>query len=111
MKIELSKEQAKHYESIKWLISEGQRGSGRTYLMALAFVEKSIYEGGWVRIFDHTPYEIAQKQLLMQIDNIVSKMDGYNLQIRGLNNRYPEIWVFKMEEEENTQNGTKCRDI
>jgi hypothetical protein len=51
--ITLTEEQKKHYESIKWLIS-GPLATGRTTLLAWAFIEHAIdHPEEKIRIFDH----------------------------------------------------------
>ena len=51
--ITLTKEQAKHYDSIKWLLF-GPRACGRTHLMATLFVERAFYDTlNRVYVFDH----------------------------------------------------------
>lgn len=59
----LSKEQTKHVDSIRWLLSE-QRASGRTFLLAYCFVEYALMNPGvWVHPWDHF-HLIGQRQLI-----------------------------------------------
>ena len=51
------KQQAKYLEAIEWLVSGSQNvGSGRTYLLAKAFVKTAVRNIGQnIIIFDHHP--------------------------------------------------------
>lgn len=56
MKIKLSKLQQEYYPAIKWLINDGPRASGRTTLLAVAFLEKAVETPGRkILVFDHFP--------------------------------------------------------
>lgn len=53
--IQLTQKQAERYDTVRWLVNEGPRASGRTTLLALAFLEKAYHnQDSWVRVFDHT---------------------------------------------------------
>lgn len=46
--------QLKYGDAIKWLLSDNNRGEGRTYLMSAVFIEKARDEWNeWVEVFDH----------------------------------------------------------
>jgi hypothetical protein len=50
----LSGYQKRHFETVVWLTNPmGPRGVGRTQLMALSFIQHSLYCGDWVRVYDH----------------------------------------------------------
>jgi len=50
----LTKEQRKHYASVKWLLGEGPCGTGKTTLMALVFIEKALSNlDNRIYVFDH----------------------------------------------------------
>jgi hypothetical protein len=72
MKIKLTKEQNKHYESIKWLFS-GARGSGRTTLLAYALIENVLEARCQRRIFDHYGDTRADMNLMNLIEQLVIK--------------------------------------
>ena len=48
----LTKLQLKHFDSIKWLYNEDRR-EGKSYLLALIFIQKAIRTGNWVTPKDH----------------------------------------------------------
>ena len=52
MEINLTKLQKKHFDSIKWLFDE-KRAEGKTYLLAIIFIQKALRTGMWVRPMDH----------------------------------------------------------
>ena len=54
MQIKLTPDQATKFESILWLTDPlGRRGTGRTELLALAYVQHSISYQTWVNIVNH----------------------------------------------------------
>lgn len=56
MTIKLTKEQLKHFESIRWLIQDGPLRVGKTFLMCVIFLEKAMKNNGQnIYIFDHNP--------------------------------------------------------
>lgn len=70
MTIELSELQSKHFEAIKWLISD-QRRSGRSTLLMMAFFERALNNPGTeVLVWDHWPEEEARRRLLDEMFNI-----------------------------------------
>lgn len=68
--IELNKEQEKHYQSLKWLFSEGNRKQGRTFLLAVVLVNKAVREGEWIWIADHREGRHHTKNLLDEIKRL-----------------------------------------
>lgn len=70
IKIELNKDQKKYLPAIQWLISD-RRATGKTYLLAVAFIMKAIENPGrQIQIFDHIP-RIRLNYLLDTIQMIV----------------------------------------
>jgi len=45
--------QIDRWEGVQWLINDDPRGSGRTHLMALAFIQKALYAGYPIQVWDH----------------------------------------------------------
>ena len=45
--------QEKYWEGVQWLARNGMRASGRTHLLALAFIQEAIYNGHPIYIWDH----------------------------------------------------------
>lgn len=71
--INLTKLQVKYLPAISWLVKDGNRGQGRTFLLAVAFIQEAIETGGIVRVFDHYPDPVSVRQNLMPlIKNIIS---------------------------------------
>jgi hypothetical protein len=53
----IAPEQLRYWEGVQWLTYEGMRGSGRTHLLALAFIKEAIKSPVPVRVWDHyKPY-------------------------------------------------------
>jgi phage terminase large subunit len=67
----LTKDQQEHFRSIHWLIGGGRR-SGRSYVLATAFLVQAFNETGlWVRVFDHDSSSARSDHgMLRLIDNI-----------------------------------------
>ena len=80
----LSSYQMEHYETVFWLLNpQGPRAVGKTHLMALAFIEHSLYHGMWVDIFNHNvqaPYSISE--IMVRVQEIVESIPGLILLIR-----------------------------
>ncbi len=69
--IELTKEQKKHQQSIRWLLGEGPRCCGKTFLMAYTFLEMANRERERpIHVFDHHFHLESKKYLLDQIQII-----------------------------------------
>lgn len=52
--LKLTTKQLEHISSVRWLLSDGGRGEGRSFLMAIIFIEKARDEWNeWVEVFDH----------------------------------------------------------
>lgn len=51
----LTPEQHQHMNTIRWLVGTGPNRSGRTFLLAIAFVEKAAKNWGKsIHVYDHT---------------------------------------------------------
>lgn len=75
--ITLTKEQMIHYRSIMWLISEGPRASGRTYLLAIAYISKAMMNPNMrVSVKDHG--DCSDRNLMEQIKNILTDVKKLN---------------------------------
>jgi len=73
-KSKLTDVQRKMYDSISWLFSDSEtmRGTGRTYLMAIFFIEKALsYPNKEIDIFDHVHYARSAQFLLKVIQGIL----------------------------------------
>lgn len=95
--VELTEEQNKHIDSIRWLI-DGPHGTGRTVLLAVVFIEKAIQNSGMaIPYFNHNgfnPYEIREMaetiniiatDMCIKIDiNITNKYIIHNTKWRNL---------------------------
>lgn len=54
MKVKLTDEQVKHLDTVRWLVSDGYRGEGRTTVLAVAYLEKAMSnEGKPIAVVDH----------------------------------------------------------
>ena len=78
--LNLSTEQAQHYKAVSWLLNPvGPRGSGRTHLMALAFIEHSLKHNMAVDIFDHSREvnnPIVRGEMIQEIRRIIENTEG-----------------------------------
>lgn len=84
MTIQLTEDQAKKFETIKWLTDPlGSRGSGRTQLLAMAYINHSLNYKTWVSIINHgNNHPMADKELIDRIVGIVHKMGEYTVKIK-----------------------------
>ena len=84
LKIKLTKEQQKYYDSIKWLTALGPLRCGKTTLLAYCLAEHAMHNlGNWIFVFDHNP-EIRENwnsNILYQISNIIP--DELRMEING----------------------------
>ena len=74
---QIDPQQRAYIEGVKWLVNDGPRGSGRTHLLAIAFVEKAIRCGHPVHVWDHYPYNPGRgaQHLFMEIDKVVQNVN------------------------------------
>jgi len=92
----LDPSQYEKYETVKWLIG-GPRASGRTYLLALAFVHKSINTDLPVTVFDHSQncgHTYYIKHIFRQVCDIVYHIKDYDVVI---NENMRTIYVKRSE--------------
>lgn len=83
----LSNEQKEHYESISWLMNPmGPRGSGRSHLLALSFIEHSLFYRIWIRLSNHGDHPYADKEILALVKKIMSSLKGLHLQVKRKGN-------------------------
>lgn len=98
MEFELTEEQ-KMYPAIKWLIQDGPRGTGKSRLMALAFLEKGYDNlGQYVDVYDHFPGFQAGNHLLKMVHSLfheLGKPDPYGISIQRGSNRFR---IFPIDE-------------
>ena len=75
----LSQGQLQHYSTISWLLNPmGNRCTGRTHLMALAFIEHSLKHKIWVKIFDHS---FDKKEMVKMINKILKDIPSLRYKI------------------------------
>lgn len=80
--IKVTEEQKSRYEAIRWLISDDNRQEGRTYLMALAFIDKAMKNKGRpVRIFDHNT-DVNNAHIFSVIGNIMNSHGDQGIGIK-----------------------------
>lgn len=73
--LKLTKEQLQHLKSLNWLI-DGPRATGRTTVLAHAFIAKAIrHPGEYVRVFDHVPETMPQNWMLDTVVQILESTD------------------------------------
>ncbi len=84
MGIQLTEDQSKKLETILWLTDPlGGRGSGRTQVLAIAYIQHSIKYKTWIYIVNHgMAHPMADKELSDRILGIVGGMVGYSVKIR-----------------------------
>lgn len=76
LKVYLSKEQNKYYDAIKWLLF-GPRRHGKTYLLAIIYIEKALASPGEIfRPRDHQSQLMGDKELLYVIKSIAERIKG-----------------------------------
>jgi hypothetical protein len=78
----LSDLQKTRFEGISWMLS-GSRASGRTFVLALAFIKKSLVERSRVMVFDHEYHPNGKRIILDQIVKIVDRIKPLKLKIYG----------------------------
>ena len=98
----LTPQQQEYYPAIKWIVNDGPRGSGRTFSLALAFVEKAIECGHPIRIWDHDSNNSSRNlhYLLDIISGIVHKLKHYDLKV--VNRNYSILITWNNSENQNT---------
>ena len=74
----LPPENVRRLETVDWLLDESEsvRGSGRSLLMALAFIRKGAFEPGrWIKVWDHQDPSRSQDRRNM-MNRIVDMLPG-----------------------------------
>ena len=83
--IPLTPDQRKHMESIMWLVSPGPVRTGRTHVLAVAFLMVAFRtRGQWVQVWDHVRRRDCNERLLQEIAmtfNKVFEQTGYKLSV------------------------------
>lgn len=71
---ELTTTQEEHLKAVKWLLDcNCFRASGRSYLMAVVFIDMAMrYPGQKICIYDHFPAVQAKERILRLIKNIIT---------------------------------------
>ena len=76
IKITLTEEQHKHYETVRWLLGDGHVASGRTTVMAYVFLEKAFDNLGIpVFVFDHITTS-RRREMISKIIRVYEDGDG-----------------------------------
>lgn len=71
---------------VEWLLDYNKAlRSGRTYLMAVVFIEKSMKDGK-VKVFDHYPYQTGQANIMRQVYFILNDQSE----------EFKSFWVWRM---------------
>ena len=101
MTFNITKDQEENYKTVKWRLDPmGPRASERTQLMAMAFIEHSLYYGTWVNVFNHDTHPQCKEELIYRVQSLVSSNPKLNIKLKGLqNSRYAEILVSLKERE------------
>ncbi len=86
LEIELSKlteSQMNHYAAVSWLTNPfGPRGSGRTHLMALSFIEHSLQNRGvWIKVFDHFSGSYGE-EMINKVQDIINNCPALELETK-----------------------------
>lgn len=70
---QIDSSQSKYWEGVQWLVQNGMLGSGRTHLLALAFIQQALYASYPVHVWDHFQPENRRsvRYLLREIDKCV----------------------------------------
>lgn len=70
----LSKLQEKHLSAVRWLIADGPKCSGRSFLMAMCFIEKAIrHPGRSINFFDHDRSVSGKNNIRLVVEIILSR--------------------------------------
>ncbi len=84
----LTIQQSNYYPVVKWLFGRGPRRSGRTFLIALFLIEKSIEDRGWVKIFNHdfpqgqSITRMESNEVLLRIHRIIEQIPEFKIEVR-----------------------------
>ncbi len=87
--ISLTEDQEEKYQAIRWLLSSGPFRSGKSTMMAMAFIEQGLRDlGSEVLIFDHNRNPQCSQTMLEKIEGIFKTMrnsQAYYLKINKSN--------------------------
>lgn len=70
----LTDNQAEQFKVLQWLISDDEKDriTGRTTLLAMAFMQKALdNRGTWVTVFDHYPDRYSEDRMIHTITQLV----------------------------------------
>ncbi|MCP4374047.1 MAG: hypothetical protein GY797_38970 [Deltaproteobacteria bacterium] len=96
----MTESQAEHFHTIRWLIDPmGPRAIGKTHLMAVAFIQHSLYYGVWVNVFNHSANPVETKEMLERIQMIVGNIKELRLSIKSPMSGTPKIKVARIQED------------
>lgn len=91
MKNILTDVQKEHLRSALWLI-DGNRGSGRTTVLAIAFLKKAKNNlGEWIKVFDHDAHPMSTKNMIAEIGRLFShcfNQKRYEIEIKLCDNSF-----------------------
>lgn len=74
--ITLTEQQEKHLDTVRWLISDGNRASGRTYILSVAYLEKAFKNIGMkIVVSDHFRSIMSDRHLVNEIIRLFYKYD------------------------------------
>jgi len=80
----LRPEQRIRYEEVKWLLDDiNNRQTGRSYLMALAFIEIAAENPGkWIRCFDHYGNFVSNRYMIETIVSVFKDLSIKDSQLQ-----------------------------
>lgn len=98
--IQLTTQQNEYYKGIKWLLQDGPRAQGKTYLMSLAFLERAAADlYTWVYVYDHFNTGGSNRSYLFGMINHVFQsstlQDEYVLQVNELEHKIRLVYKEK----------------
>lgn len=86
MTIRLTVDQEKHIESIRWLINGANRRQGKSFLLAIVFIEKAVENiGEEITVFDHFNIRQNNRSFLHLIRDVF-----YNLKYKNIDIEFNE---------------------
>lgn len=81
----LAPQQLDYYHAIQWLVNDGPRRSGRSHILALAFIQKAMdYPERRIPVFDHyqesqrTSNECIMHEIIKCVNMLKNSVDGSN---------------------------------
>jgi len=75
----LNEQQLSHLRTINWLLNEGNRGQGRTFLLAIGFIREAIRTKRPIAYFDHIKSDKTKDYIGHILENLIHS----NRQIRS----------------------------